>query len=167
MLMAILALTGFKAHALSLELHDPEINFAKGYNPQKAHALLAVLRDKRWSFHDGIESFWPPDWATTLSYGGDAAAFQAFLEELERVPGFRVNVSFSCDLSKEAGSALTAGSWWVKYSQVTPDTVTVRVNLAAKELGGDHFEIELPALWLPMREQGVKPVANSSKDSRD
>ena len=55
-----------------------------------------------------------------------------------------MRLTFSRDLSKETGSALQAGSWWVIYSHTMPDTVTVRINLAAPSLGGNKFELRLP-----------------------
>ena len=55
-----------------------------------------------------------------------------------------MRLTFSADLAKETGSALQAGSWWVKYAHTTPDTITVRVNLAADALGRDKFELRLP-----------------------
>jgi hypothetical protein len=55
-----------------------------------------------------------------------------------------VRLTFSSDLSKETGSALQAGSWWVIYSHTMPDTITVRVNLAAQSWSGGQFELRLP-----------------------
>lgn len=67
-----------------------------------------------------------------------------FLAALNRVKGMSVRLTLSSDLSKETGSALRAGSWWVKYSHTMPDTITARLNLAAEALGRDRFELRLP-----------------------
>jgi hypothetical protein len=71
-------------------------------------------------------------------------ALTTFLAALNEVKGMRVRLTFSSDLSKETGSALQAGSWWVKYSHTMPDTITVRINLGAQSLGGDKIELRLP-----------------------
>jgi hypothetical protein len=89
-------------------------------------------------------SHWEPEWSTTLVYDGDAKILNGFLAELNRIEGFQIRITVSPDLSKETGSALQAGSWWVKYSHTAPDTVTVRINLAAEKLRGDLLEIILP-----------------------
>jgi hypothetical protein len=79
-----------------------------------------------------------------LVYDGDQQALAEFLAALNEVRGISVRLTFSIDLSKETGSALQAGSWWVKYGHTTPDTLTVRINLAAETLGRDRFELRLP-----------------------
>jgi hypothetical protein len=68
----------------------------------------------------------------------------AFVAALNEVKGISVRLTFSSDLAKETGSALQAGSWWVQYFHAMPDTVTVRINLAAESLGRDKFELRLP-----------------------
>jgi hypothetical protein len=127
--------------ALSVALDHPEIFFPKQYDQRKAEQALQVLRSKKLIFRGGLISYWPPDWSTTLVYGGNTKALNAFLTELSGVPGLRVKVSFSRDLDKESGSALRSGSWWVKYSHVTPDVLTVRINLAAAEIVPDQLEM--------------------------
>jgi hypothetical protein len=79
-----------------------------------------------------------------LAYEGDGQALTTFLAALNGVNGMSVRLTFSSDLSKETGSALQPGSWWVKYSHTMPDTITVRINLAADALGRDRFELRLP-----------------------
>jgi hypothetical protein len=86
-------------------------------------------------------SYWEPAWSTTLVYGGNTKTLNDFLGELRQIPGFHVKVTLARDLSKETGSALQAGSWWVKYSHVTPDTLTVRVNLASAEINLEQLEL--------------------------
>src|SRR5439155_5374953 len=112
----------------------------KGYDQQKAEQVLRVLRGEKLIFRGGLISYWSPDWSTTLVYGGDTKALNAFLMELSSLSGLRVKVSFSKDLDRESGSALRSGSWWVKYSHVTPDVLTVRINLAAAEIDPAQFE---------------------------
>jgi len=68
----------------------------------------------------------------------------AFIAALNEVKGIEVRLNISRDLSKESRGSLAAGSWWVEYSHTLPDTITVRVNLAAEALGGDKFELTLP-----------------------
>jgi hypothetical protein len=68
----------------------------------------------------------------------------AFLGALNEIKGISMRLTFSRDLSKETYGGLQAGSWWVEYSHAKPDTVTVRVNLAAESLGRDKFELILP-----------------------
>jgi hypothetical protein len=103
-----------------------------------------ALRSDRLKYLGGLVSFWEPEWSTTLAYDGDGKSLNTLLAALNEVSGISVRVTFSSDLSKETGSALQAGSWWVKYSHTMPDTITVRVNLSAEALGRDKFELRLP-----------------------
>ncbi len=130
------------ASGLSLSLPEPQIYFPKGYDTNRAQQVLAVLRSNNFKYLGGLTSYWPPEWSTTLVYGGDKQALTNLVESVSQIEGMRVRVTFSQDLSKETGSALQPGSWWVIYSHTMPDTITVRVNLAA--LGGDKFELTLP-----------------------
>jgi hypothetical protein len=132
--IAVVALTGHQAHGLSLELKSPSIFWPKGYDKNRADKVLHILQDKKLSFLGGLTSYWEPDFSTTLVYGGDTKSLKGFISQLRQVPGLHVKLTFSNDLSRETGSALRAGSWWVKYSHVTPDTLTIRINLAAKEI---------------------------------
>lgn len=127
-----------------MSLPQPEIYFPKGYDTNRAAQVDAVLRSDQFKYLGGLVSYWEPEWSTTLVYDGDAQALSEFLAALNKVHGISVRLTFSSDLSKETGSALQAGSWWVKYSHTMPDTITVRVNLAAAALGGDKFALRLP-----------------------
>jgi hypothetical protein len=127
--------------ALSEERHSPDIFFPKTYAKEKSERVLAVLRSPEFKYLTGLTSYWEPDYSTTLVYGGDTAALQAFLAALRKVEGFGVKVTSSRDLAKETGSALVAGSWWVIYRHTTPDTVEVRVNRAAKELNVEKLDL--------------------------
>jgi hypothetical protein len=130
--------------ALSRSLPQPEIFFPKGYDTNRAEQLLSVLRSDQFKYLGGMTSYWEPEWSTTLVYDGDSKTLTAFIAALNEIKGLAVRLTFSNDLSKETGSALQAGSWWVRYSHTMPDTVTVRINLAADSLGRDKFEMTLP-----------------------
>jgi hypothetical protein len=132
-----------RAWALSLMLPTPQITFPKDFSSQKAAAIEAVLSDKKYHYVNGIYSHWPPNWYTTLVYEGDTKSLNTFLNSLRGVEAVHVRVTLSRDLSKETGSALTAGSWWVIYSHVTPDVITVRINLSNKGLNLDDLEFML------------------------
>jgi len=145
----ILVFTAFAAStdrvlALSEELPAPRIFFPRGYSTNRAEQIQAVLRSTQFKYLGGMTSYWPPEWSTTLVYAGDQQGLNAFLENLNKISALTVRVTLSPNLSKETGSALPAGSWWVKYSHTAPDTITVRVNLAAESLGRDRFEVKLP-----------------------
>jgi hypothetical protein len=141
--LAFTALVSFVAPVLALSesLSHPKILFPKGYDQKRAEQILNVLRCKNLTFRGGLISYWEPDWSTILVYGGDAKLLNRFLNELSSLPGVQVKISFAKDLSKESGTALPSGSWWVKYSHVAPDVLTVRVNLAAE--GIDAAQLEL------------------------
>ncbi len=134
------------AFGLHMVLHGPTICFPQGYDTHRAGAVQSVLGSDRFKFlggHAWDHDFGQPPGAR-LVYGGDAGSLTALLAALNEIKGIRVRLTFSRDLSKETGSALPAGSWWVEYSHAKPDTVTVRVNLAAESLGRDKFELILP-----------------------
>jgi hypothetical protein len=65
------------------------------------------------------------------------------IARLSLIKGVKVEVTFSEDLSKETHGFPPVGNWWVTYDHTKPDTVTVRVNLAAK--GMDRGQIKVPA----------------------
>ena len=134
---------------LSRSLFHPEIFFPKGYDTNRIEQIHTALRSDKFRFLDGLTSYWEPEWRTTLVYDGDAQTLATFLAALNDIKGVTVRVTFSSDLSKETGSALQAGSWWVKYSHTTPDTITVRINLAAEALGRDKFQLVLPKATPP------------------
>jgi hypothetical protein len=140
--LLMLALGLGVALALSEQLHEPKIRFPKGYNANRGQQITDVLKKPESKFLDGMISYWEPDWATTLVYGGDTKALQTQLADLGRIHGLKVKVTLSRDLSKETGSALQAGSWWVKYRHTAPDVLEVRVNLAS-----DQIELKQLELW--------------------
>jgi hypothetical protein len=143
-LAAVFILNAHGALALSRSLAEPEIFFPKNHDKDRAAQVHSVLRSEEFKYLGGLVSYWEPEWSTTLVYDGDGETLTAFLAALNEVKGITVRLTFSPDLSKETGSALQAGSWWVKYSHTAPNTVTVRINLAAETLGGDAFELRLP-----------------------
>jgi hypothetical protein len=49
-----------------------DINFPKEYDATKAAAIRSVIQNERFKFVDGIVSYWPPDFGTTLSFAGNA-----------------------------------------------------------------------------------------------
>lgn len=132
------------AHALSVARESPQIHFPSNYDGKRAEALSAVITSAKFRYLGGLTSFWEPEWSTTLVYEGDTKSLHEFLTGLNGVEGMRVRLTISADLSKESGSALRAGSWWLIYSHTSPDTVTVRINLAAETFKGDTLEILLP-----------------------
>jgi hypothetical protein len=132
------------AFGLSRALPQPEIYFPNSYDTNRAEQIQSVLRSDKFKYLGGLVSYWEPEFSSTLVYEGDRQALASFLGALNDLSGITVQLTFSPDLSKETGSALQAGSWWVKYSHTRPDTITVRINLAAESLGGDKFELLLP-----------------------
>jgi hypothetical protein len=145
--LLMLALGLGVALALSEQLHEPKIRFPKGYNDNRGQQITDVLKNPESKFLDGIISYWEPDWATTLVYGGDTKALQTQLADLGRIHGLKVKVTLSRDLAKETGSALQTGSWWVKYRHTAPDVLEVRVNLAS-----DQIDLKQLELWQTMTE---------------
>lgn len=133
-----------RTFALSEELTQPKIFFPKGFDTNRAEQIHSVLRSTPCKYLGGMTSYWPPDWSTTLVYSGDQPQLNAFLAALNKIPALTVRLTFSPDLSRETGSALPKGDWWVKYSHAAPDTITVRVNLAAESIGRDKFGLQLP-----------------------
>jgi len=144
LLALALGLTVHLASALSRSLPEPEIYFPKDYDTNQADVVHSVLRSDRFKYLGGSVSYWQPEWSTTLVYDGDGKSLNALLAALNEVSGISVRVTFSADLAKETGSALLAGSWWVTYSHTMPDTITVRINLAAEALGREKLELRLP-----------------------
>jgi hypothetical protein len=143
--IAALLLAGLNsAFCLSVNLPQPQIYFPQGYDTDRAEHVNSLLRSDRFKYLCGLTSYWEPDFFTTLVYEGNDLALTKFLDELNKIEGISVRLTFSKDLSKETGSALQAGSWWVIYSHTKPDTITVRINLADESLGGEKFELKLP-----------------------
>lgn len=143
LLAAVMLVAGIgTALALSEQLHEVAIRFPKGYNANRAQQIIAALKKPEAKFVDGMISYWEPDWSTTLVFAGDNQALEQQLTELARVAGLRVKVTLSRDLSKETGTALQSGSWFVKYRHTAPDVLEVRVNL-----GSEQIDLKKLELW--------------------
>jgi hypothetical protein len=127
------------SHALSEELRQPKLFLPQGFDPGTAQKIQAVLSRGEFKFLGGLTSYWEPKFGTTLVYDADTPALYAFIAELARIPGMQVKVTFSADLSKETGSALQAGAWFVKYGHTTPNVIQVRINLASKQVRVDQL----------------------------
>lgn len=130
--------------ALSLARESPGIHFPPNHDKKRAESLSGVISSGKFHYLGGLTSFWEPEWSTTLVYEGDATSLNRFLTALSEVEGLRIRLAFSPDLSKATGSVLQAGSWWLVYRHTMPDTVTIRLNLAAETFPGEALEILLP-----------------------
>ena len=128
--------------ALSETLYSAKIFYPKGYDADRAKQIDQVLTDKQFKFLTGLTSYWEPEFSTTLVYEGDAGNLNAFVLAMHKLDRVNVRLSFSPDLSKETGSALTAGSWWVKYRHTEPNMIEIRINLAAPTVA--KFSFDLP-----------------------
>lgn len=141
---AAAAFAACRALALSIDLPEPSIYWPKDYDTNRAEQVVSVLRSPQFKYLNGLTSYWEPEFSTTLVYAGDAKALSAFIGKLNRIKGLTVQLTFSKNLSRETGSALRAGSWWVIYRHTAPNTISIRVNLAADAWGADKLELTLP-----------------------
>ena len=105
--------------------------------------IVAAISDKEYKFKEGLTSYWEPKFETMLAYDGDVKALNSMIARLSLIKGVHVEVTYSEDLAKETHGFPPAGNWWVTYDHTKPETVTVRVNLAAK--GMDRAQIKVPA----------------------
>jgi len=124
-------------------LHEPRLHFPKGYNANRAQQITAALKKPEAKFRDGLVSYWEPDWATILVYGGDTKALQGQLADLSQIAGLQVKVTLSRDLAKETGSALRSGSWFIQYRHTVPDVIEVRINLASDQVDLKQLELAI------------------------
>jgi hypothetical protein len=132
------------AFALSTPI-GRDINFPKDYDPQKAKAIRSVIQDKRFTFVDGIVSYWPPDFGTRLSFDGDADSLNDFLKALRSLPGIGLRII----LYQGRDDELRRDSpWQLDFSQAHPDRLTIYLNLNAAKL--DFSKVNLPE-WPPPR----------------
>lgn len=129
---------GVAAYALSLPI-GRDLNFPKGFDPDRAQAIRRVIQDERFQFVDGIVSQWPPDWGTRLSYTGDAGSLNEFLTALRSLPGMSLRVILYRGRNDEQRRD---SPWQLDFSQAQPDRLTVYLNLNAKEL--DFYRVRLP-----------------------
>lgn len=145
LLWVVLLLLPAHVWALSERHPRPAIFFAKGGDTNRQELILSVLRADGLKYLNGLTSYWEPDFGTTLVYDSDAAALEGVLAKLSSIEGLTVRISFSHDLAKETGSALSAGTWWVKYRHTEPNTIEIRLNTAAQD-----FHLERLRLWVAM-----------------
>jgi hypothetical protein len=116
-----------------------DIEFPKGYDPQKAKAILAVVQDKRFEFTGGLVSYWPPDWATRLSFTGNAESLNEFFAALRRINGIGLRVILYHGRDDELRRD---SPWQLDFSHARPDQLAVYLNLNAKTL--DLEKVKLP-----------------------
>ena len=116
-----------------------DIEFPKGYDLKRAEDIRAVIRDVQFEFVDGIVSYWPPDWATRLSFEGDVNSLNTFLARIRAIPGIGMKVTFykGRESERQYDSA-----WQLAFSHARPQQLTVHINLNSKAL-------ELEAVKLP------------------
>jgi hypothetical protein len=138
---ATLSMMPFRAGALSESLREPSIFFPKGFDTNRSAKVLAVLRStNHFAYVGGLTSYWEPKFETTLVYQGEPSQLRAMIAGLDGIEGMRVHITYSDNLSRETGSALQAGSWWVTYSHTMPNTISIRVNRAARGFEKEVFE---------------------------
>jgi len=141
----LLSLATRPALALSEQLRDPHLFFPKSFDAQKAALINAALADKQWKFKEGLTSYWEPKFETTLAYEGDTAALNALLARLSQIQGLRIALTFSKDLAKETHGFPPSATWWAIYDHTAPTTLTIRVNLAAKDIDAEQIKLPAPA----------------------
>ena len=133
-----LALLPCAVYALSRSI-DRDIEFPKGYDPQRAEAIRKVVRDERFEFVGGHVSYWPPDWGTRLSYEGDAASLNLFLAELRKLSGIGLRLILYKGRHDEGRRD---SSWQLDFSHARPDQLTIYLNLNSTSV--DFYKLTLP-----------------------
>lgn len=135
--VALICFATQTSYALSREI-GRDIEFPEGYDAVKKKAILAVVQDERFRFAGGIVSYWPPDWATRLSFSGDAKSLTEFLRALRGVSG----VGFRLVFYKGQDTELRRDSTWqLEFSKAHPDLLTVYANLNRPELELDKVQL--------------------------
>jgi hypothetical protein len=125
------------AFALSIQM-GRDINFPKGYDSTKTKAILKVVQNEQYHFVDGVNSQWPPDWGTRLSFEGDAAKLNQFMAELHQIPGTTMRLV----LYRGRNDNLRQdSSWQLDYSQAHPDRLTLYLNTNSTI---DLYKVEFP-----------------------
>jgi len=113
-----------------------DIEFPKDYEAAKAAAIRKVIQNERFTFIDGIVSYWEPDYATRLSFTGDASALTEFLAELRKLPGLSTRLILYRGRDDEQRRDST---WQLDFSKAHPDRLTLYLNLNAKGLEFDKI----------------------------
>ena len=126
------------AFALSTNI-GRDINFPKNYDPKKAEAIRAVIRDERFEFVGGIVSYWQPDFGTRLSFEGDTASLNDFFSALRALHGISLRLVLYHGRNDELRRD---SSWQLDFSQAHPDELTIYVNLNSARL--DFEKLKLP-----------------------
>ena len=108
-----------------------DIEFPKGYDQEKAKAILEVVQNERFAFTGGIVSYWPPDWSTRLSFTGDAESLNEFFGALRRVRGVGLRVVLYHGRDDELRRD---SPWQLDFSHARPEQLTVYLNLDTKTL---------------------------------
>ena len=139
---AILLVNPAAGFALSAPI-DRDLNFPKDYDPARAAAIRAVIRDERFKFVEGIVSYWEPDYGTRLSFTGDAASLNEFFAALRKLPGIGLRVIVYRGRNDEQRRD---SAWQLDFSQARPGQLTVYLNLNAPDF--DFDKVKLPD-WSP------------------
>ena len=121
-----------------------DIEFPKEYDQTKAQALRAVIQDEQFKFVDGTVSYWPPNWATRLSFEGKSSeSLNTFFRKLREIDGIGLRVILFNGRDDEERRD---SDWQLDFSHARPNQVTVYLNLNSKNLEFD--QLELP-VWSP------------------
>jgi len=88
---------------------------------------------------DGIVSYWPPDWATRLSFEGDAESLNLFLTELGKLPGVGTKLILYRGRYDEQRQDST---WQLDFSKAHPDQLSLYLNLNSTNI--DFYKINFP-----------------------
>jgi hypothetical protein len=126
------------AYALSRSI-GRDMEFPKGYDPQKAEAIRKVIRNERFKFVGGNVSYWPPDWGTRLSFEGDAASLNEFLSELRELRGIGLRLVLYRGRDDELRRDST---WQLDFSHARPNQLTVYLNANSTNI--DFGKITFP-----------------------
>ena len=138
MLVLLACLYSGPAFALSRAIAR-DIEFPKGYDPAKAAAIRSVIQNKQYEFTDGLVSYWPPDWATRLSFRGNADQLNSFISDLRNLPGMGVRIILykgrNDELRRDTG-------WQLEFSHARPDQLTVYLNITSPDIDFPKIKME-------------------------
>lgn len=118
---------------------DRDIEFPKDYDARKAEAIRRVIRNERFEFVGGTVSYWPPDWATRLSFEGDAASLNEFFAELRKLEGIGLRLVLYRGRNDERRRD---SAWQLDFSHARPDQLTVYLNLGSSRI--DFYKVVFP-----------------------
>ena len=132
------ALLPVAAFALSRSI-GRDIEFPKDYDPRKAEAIRKVIQNKRYKFVEGMVSYWPPDWGTRLSFEGDAASFNEFMDELRHLSGIGLRLILYHGRNDELRRD---SSWQLDFSHARPVQLSLYLNVNSTNI--DFYQITFP-----------------------